>query len=132
MTYAEQKTLNYSKRILRAKTRAFVLIVLVNNHICCPLIFYWVSSFSPVNGSDHRSSQKPNEQRLLPTLRHSDPSYERSFNEGLGGQLSLKVVTLQKMNLENELCKATKCANSNSIGTSLSGAFMGGGCMAPH
>ena len=31
------------------------------------------------------------------------------------------------MNLENELCKATKCANSNSIGTSLSGAFMGGG-----
>lgn len=56
---------------------------------------------------------------ILPTKDHSMKDWEE--------QLSLKVVTLQKMNLENELCKATKCANSNSIGTSLSGAFMGGG-----
>jgi hypothetical protein len=54
------------------------------------LFFYWVSSFSPVNGSDHRSSQKPNEQCLLPTLRHSDPSDERSFNEGLRGTIKFK------------------------------------------
>jgi len=35
----EQKTLNYSKRILKDKTRTFVLIVLANKSICCPFIF---------------------------------------------------------------------------------------------
>ena len=37
--YVEQKTLNYSKRILKDKTRTFVLIVLANKNICCPFIF---------------------------------------------------------------------------------------------
>ena len=60
-------------------------------------------------------------------VRDIDPSYERSFNEGLRGTINFKGGNAKKMNLQNEPCKATKCANSNFNWYFLFGAFMGGG-----